>query len=79
MKKVDEKVEMAMLTLDGNLQWESIKNWIEESLKEQREFNDYETVSDSIVRIGQGRAQVMREILEEVKSAVDRKRKAIRI
>jgi hypothetical protein len=79
MKKVTEQVEMAMLSLDGNPQFEIIKTWIEDILKEQREFNDYEAVSDSIVRIGQGRAQVLREILEDIKSAVDRRRKATRI
>lgn len=79
MKKVDDQIMNAIVALEGNNDWQKVKTWIQESLDEQHEFNDFESASDSVLRTGQGYAKALRKILEEVKAAVDRKRKTTRI
>lgn len=68
LKRPDEKVLQALASLEGNLSFETIRSWLEESLQDLYR-DSCNTKDDVLSRWQQGAAQAVGEILEKSKEA----------
>jgi len=68
LKRPDEKVLQALANLEGNLSFETIRSWLEESLQDLYR-DSCNTKDDVLSRWQQGAAQAVGEILEKSKEA----------
>ena len=69
MKKTDEKLVRALVTLNLSPEVQAFTNWLRESLQERRKAND--TLSGDELRWGQGGCQVLQAQLDRIDGAVD--------
>lgn len=68
LKRPDERVLQALANLEGNLSFETIRSWLEESLQDL--YRDSCNTKDEVLsRWQQGAAQAVGEILEKSKEA----------
>jgi hypothetical protein len=68
LKRPDDKVLQALANLEGNLSFETIRSWLEESLQDLYR-DSCSTKDDVLSRWQQGAAQAVGEILEKSKEA----------
>jgi hypothetical protein len=69
MKRASDQVLQALVALNHDPYFAVVKTWLAESREEQREVNDVE-LDEGKLRQGQGKAQILTEILKEAKDAV---------